>query len=113
MTDEPAETVKRALKQDLEASQDLYSEALGAIVHLINNPDLLGDIPQKERDGKIRELRSAALLCGHERIRYERARQALERDAPDTPVDFDAVRAEIGGHLDRIRAARAADGVPE
>ncbi len=57
---------------------------------------------------RVGELHSAHLkLVEQERIFHAKLGRDIEKDA----IDYDAVRAEIGRALDRIRARRGAGGV--
>ncbi|WP_422073667.1 hypothetical protein [Tranquillimonas rosea] len=70
------------------------------------------DLAEAEIKQKAAEYRRATQTLFDERKRLEDHLKRLEGIAREYALDFDAVRAEIGGRLDRLRAAGGAGEVP-
>lgn len=95
----------------LEVANAHYEDALEAmqIVKLYLKEG--SDLAPTEIARAAADLRKATQTLFDERKRLEDQRRKEAGVVHDFGLDFDAARDEIGGRLDRLRAARGADGV--
>lgn len=110
MTNTPPEDEGTRVPIDVIVSQELYDDAIRAFRQLIAETRANATMPKTEQAGIIRNANDALSLLLKEKTKYEKACRDAARDSPDAPIDFDAVRSEVGSRLDRIRAARVAEG---
>ena len=112
MSDDPPERPDlAAIAKNLKAAEELFLECVDAMRDYRDDPATTLSLTRAERDARPRNTTQAAILLIQERNRYVKALQDAENSAPDAPIDFDAVRCEIGSRLDRIRVARDAEGL--
>jgi hypothetical protein len=95
----------------LKVANDHYEDALEAlqIVKLYLKEGT--DLSPAEIARAAADLRKATQTLFDERKRLEDQRRKEAGVVHDFGLDLDAARDEIGGRLDRLRAARGAEGV--
>lgn len=95
----------------LEVAKAHYEDALEAmqIVKLYLKEGT--DLPAVEIARAAADFRKATQTLFDERKRLEEQRRKEAGVVLDFGLDFDMARDEIGGRLDRLRAARGPDGV--
>lgn len=97
----------------LEVATSHYNDALEAL-EIVKLYLKEGDtISSAEIQRAAADFRKATQTLFDERKRLEDQRRKEAGVAGDFGLDFDAARDEIGRSLDRIRAARGAEGVSE
>jgi len=91
-----------------------------AVEDLLAALRLLSLRPRTDEDPALVSLAQARTALGQMRaqlieevLRHEQRIPDSEQPVAEAPVDFDAVKCEIGSRLDRIRDARRAGGVSE
>ena len=99
--------MRRLLRESETALWDVL-----AAINLMRNRITAGEtLPPAEMQRAVMALGTTRARVLDEVQRHER-RKFLENGlVADAPLDFEAIRDEIGGQLDRLRAARDAEGV--
>ena len=100
---------RRLLRESETALWDVL-----AAINLMRNRITAGEtLPPAELQRAVMALGTTRARVLDEVQRHER-RKFLENGlVADAPLDFDLIRDEIGGQLDRLRAARDAEGFSE
>ncbi|PZX17719.1 hypothetical protein LX81_01446 [Palleronia aestuarii] len=71
------------------------------------------DLPEAELKRVLANVQKSVQTVFDERRRLDEFRKRQLGIVNEYALDFDAVRSEVGGRLDRIRAARDAGQIPQ
>ncbi|KKL19103.1 hypothetical protein LCGC14_2468840 [marine sediment metagenome] len=95
----------------LEEAQEQYRDVLEDLRALRLCLREQSELSEAEVKRVLTEHRRITLTVFEERKRLEDLRKRQKGIVHDYALDFDALRDEIGGRLDRLRAAKHAEGV--
>lgn len=106
MTKDPSDQADTSdARSLLENSEEALRDALTALNTLSRRVRDGEDIPPAEFTRTLTSLSQARTRLTEEVTRYEDRMLRARQRVADAALDFDAIRSEIGGKIDRIRAS--------